>query len=153
MMAVPIVDVLEVIDIAHHQREGAPEPDRSRDFPREFAIEEPPAAAACELVDRRQNPVVVQGELQRCRETDDAPHRREMRPELFSAGLTGCTVISAGPQGTSKSHPPPSADEHDVSGGASVKLSGAADRRKVVGEQHRMDPPLKLSQRIPGSLG
>src|SRR5690349_16924189 len=84
LMSVAIVDLLEVIDVGHHQRERPAEPRGALDFARKLLLEEPAAARSRELVDGRKDAIVRERQLQGGRETHDPARCRQMRPELFA---------------------------------------------------------------------
>src|SRR6185437_12254984 len=87
LVAVRIIHRLEVIDVAHEERQRATQPHRALDLARELVLEEAAAATARQLIDGRQNAIVRHRQLQCGRETRDAPGGRQVRPELLAAGF------------------------------------------------------------------
>src|SRR5262245_9459959 len=70
-VSVGVIDLLEMIDVARDERERMAQAYRACDFARELVLEETPTATASELVDRGENSIVGQRELQRLGEAHD----------------------------------------------------------------------------------
>src|SRR5580698_443229 len=99
LVAVLIVHELEVVDVAHHQRQRPLESDGALDLTGKLRLEEGSTSRAGQLVNSRQHAVVTQCELQRSREIGYAPGNREMSPEVLAARITRHTVVSTRTQG------------------------------------------------------
>jgi len=89
-----VVDVLEVVDVAQNQGQGASVTRRAVDLAWKVLAEEAPAGCARQLVRRRQLAVLLECDAQGRLELGDPPRNTDARVQLAVAHATPDALVS-----------------------------------------------------------